>query len=81
MRSTQALYDELGPVIRRTGRAPLADHYRVLFHWLAERFHRDRVVERSAFSLLLVFFPVGVTLTNALLGPLPCTDEFGQKRP
>jgi hypothetical protein len=34
-----------------------------------------------AFSLLLVFFPVGVTLTNALLGPLPCTDEFGQKRP
>ena len=50
----EALYDELGPVIRRASRAPLADHYRALFHWLAERFHRDRVVERSAFSLLLV---------------------------
>ena len=34
-----------------------------------------------AFSLLLVFFPVGVTLTNALLGPMSCADEYGQKRP
>jgi hypothetical protein len=34
-----------------------------------------------AFSLTLIFFPVGVTLTNALLGPLPCTDKFGRERP
>lgn len=50
----EALYDELAPVIRQAGRAPLADHYRALFQWLAQRFRRDRVVERSAFSLLLV---------------------------
>lgn len=50
----EALYDELAPVMRRAGRAPLAEHYGRLFELLAARFRRERVVERSAFSLLLV---------------------------
>jgi hypothetical protein len=30
-----------------------------------------------AFSLVLIFLPAAVTLTDALLG-LPCADEFGE---
>ena len=32
-----------------------------------------------AFSLLLVFLPPLGNLAAALLGPLPCTDKFGQQ--
>jgi Sulfotransferase family len=50
----EALYDELAPIVRSGGRAPLGEHYRFLFEWLCQRFDRDLVVERSGSSLLLV---------------------------
>jgi putative sulfotransferase len=53
-RDYDALYDELGPFLRRGGRAPLGQHYRCLFEWLCRRFDRARVVERSGSSLLFV---------------------------
>jgi hypothetical protein len=33
----------------------------------------------TAFSVLLVFSPALVNLIAAFLGPLPCTDKFGQR--
>jgi putative sulfotransferase len=53
-RDPEALYDEMGPVVRGHGRAPLGQHYRYLFEWLCRRFDRERVVERSGSSLLFV---------------------------
>jgi putative sulfotransferase len=53
-RDCEALYDEMGPFLRSSGRAPLGQHYRYLFEWLCRRFDRERVVERSGSSLLFV---------------------------
>lgn len=49
-----ALYDELGAVLRPRGRAPLATHYRFLFEWLCARFGRTTWVERSGGSLVML---------------------------
>jgi putative sulfotransferase len=53
-RDHEALYDELGPLLRGGARAPLTQHYHYLFEWLCQRFDRERVVERSGSSLLFV---------------------------
>lgn len=50
----EALWDELGPLVRARPRARLQDHYRWLFGWLCERFGRKTWVERSGGSLLMV---------------------------
>jgi putative sulfotransferase len=50
----ESLYDDLEPVVRGGGRAPLGEHYLFLFDWLCRRFGRARVVERSGSSLLFV---------------------------
>lgn len=47
-----ALFDELGPVVRSQPRLPLAEHYRRLFDHLAQRFRRKVWVERSGGSLM-----------------------------
>ncbi|MEV4297125.1 sulfotransferase [Microbispora rosea] len=46
-----ALYDELAAEVPRWSARPIADHYRALFAYLAERFDRPVVVERSGGSL------------------------------
>ena len=48
----EALYDELGPVVRAQPRQPPAAHLRHLFEWLLQRFGRNVWVERSGGSLL-----------------------------
>jgi putative sulfotransferase len=48
------ILDEVAPLLRRRGRAPLASHMRFLFDWLAKRFGKARWVERSGDSLLFV---------------------------
>ena len=53
-RDCEALYDEMGSVVRSGARAPLGQHYQYLFEWLCRRFDRERVVERSGSSLLFV---------------------------
>jgi len=53
-RDGEGLLDEMEPVLRGGGRAPLGQHYRYLFEWLCRRFDRARVVERSGSSLLFV---------------------------
>ena len=48
----EALFEEIGPVVRGQPRQPLADHFQHLFGWLCTRFDRDVWVERSGGSLL-----------------------------
>ncbi len=50
----EALWDELGPAVRRRGKAALADHYEFVFGWLADRFGKSMWVERSGASILFV---------------------------
>ncbi len=47
-----ALFDELGPVVRARPRQAPALHFRDLFEWLCRRMERDVWVERSGASLL-----------------------------
>lgn len=47
-----ALFDELGPVVRSGPRQAPAAHFRDLFEWLCRRLKRDVWVERSGASLL-----------------------------
>ncbi len=47
-----ALFDELGPVVRSKPRQSPAAHFRDLFEWLCGRMERDVWVERSGASLL-----------------------------
>ena len=61
----EALFEELGPVVRGQPRQPLADHYRHLFGWMCARFGCDAWAERSGGSLLFA---------SALLG------RFGDAR-
>lgn len=49
-----ALFDALRPVLVDRPAAPVADHYRAMFGFLARRYGRRTVVERSGFSLGLV---------------------------
>jgi len=53
-RDCNALYDEIGLLVRSGPPAPLGRHYQYLFEWLCRRFDRQRVVERSGSSLLFV---------------------------
>lgn len=58
----EALFDELGPVIRARPAAPLAEQYRFLFAYLGNKYGRKVWVERSGGSLmhaakLLAHFP------------------------
>ncbi|MFG3259770.1 sulfotransferase family protein [Streptomyces sp. NPDC048172] len=46
-----ALFDELAEQVPDWPSRPVAGHYTALFEWLAERFGRGAVVERSGFSL------------------------------
>ena len=48
----EALYDELGPVVRGQPRQSPANHFRRHFQWLGERFNRRVWAERSGGSLL-----------------------------
>lgn len=48
----EALYDELGPVVRGRPRQSPANHFRRHFQWLGERFNRRVWAERSGGSLL-----------------------------
>lgn len=48
----EALYDELGPVVRGQPKQSPADHFRRHFQWLGERFNRRVWAERSGGSLL-----------------------------
>lgn len=48
----EALYDELGPVVRGQHRRSPANHFRRHFQWLGERFNRRVWAERSGGSLL-----------------------------
>ena len=43
----EALYDELGPIVRRQPKRLIGNHCRWLFGWLADRFGGDLWVERS----------------------------------
>ena len=47
-----ALFDEVGPVVRSWPRQAPALHFRALFEWLCQRLERDVWVERSGASLL-----------------------------
>jgi hypothetical protein len=47
-----ALYFELEPVIRARPRAPIAEQYRFLFGWLAQRLGKKMWAERSGASLI-----------------------------
>lgn len=49
-----ALYDELAAAVSGWPRRPATEHYRALFGFLAERFGRSAVVERSGASLTRV---------------------------
>lgn len=49
-----ALYDELEAAVTGWPRRSATEHYRALFAWLARRFDRRAVVERSGASLNLV---------------------------
>ena len=49
----EALFDELGPIVRGQGARPLAEHYGALFGHLMDRFGRRVWAERSGGSLLL----------------------------
>ena len=46
-----SLYLELGSVVQQWSSAPVVEHYRRLFQWLAGRLNRSVVVERSAQSM------------------------------
>lgn len=46
-----ALFDEIGAEVRTWPTAPVQEHYARLFGWLADRLHRDVIVERSGASL------------------------------
>lgn len=48
----EALLDELAPVISSLPGMPLGDHYRFLFHYLAQKFGNKVWVERSGGTLL-----------------------------
>ena len=48
----EALYDELGPVVRGQPKQSPANHFRRHFEWLGERFNRRVWAERSGGSLL-----------------------------
>lgn len=48
----EALYDELGPVVRGQPKQSPANHFRRHFQWLGERFDRRVWAERSGGSLL-----------------------------
>ena len=48
----EALYDELGPVVRGQPKQSPANHFRRHFQWLGERFNRRVWAERSGGSLL-----------------------------
>lgn len=48
----EALYDELGPVVRGQPRQSAANHFRRHFEWLGARFNRRVWAERSGGSLL-----------------------------
>ncbi len=49
----EALYDEVGEVVRAQPRRPLDQHYRLFFDHLARKFQRRVWVERSGGSLML----------------------------
>lgn len=49
-----ALFFTLKPVIEARPRAPLADHYRFLFEWLADYAGKEIWIERSGGSLAMV---------------------------
>lgn len=48
----EELFDELEPVVRGQPTQPPVEHFRHLFEWLCQRFHRSVWVERSGGSLL-----------------------------
>ncbi|SMF44317.1 putative sulfotransferase [Tistlia consotensis] len=50
----ERLWDELAAALSGRGSAPLGEHYRFVFDWLAERFGRSVWLERSGASLLFV---------------------------
>ncbi len=50
----EELWDELLPVLKTRGRAPLGTQYRFVFDWLAARFERDIWIERSGASIMVV---------------------------
>ena len=47
----ESLWDDLAPALRARGDAPVAQHYRFVFEWLAERFEKELWIERSGLSL------------------------------
>ena len=49
-----AVYDRLQPLIEERPRAPLAQHYRFLFDWIAQEAGSPHWVERSGASLSMV---------------------------
>lgn len=50
----EGLWDELLPVLKARGRAPLGAQYRFVLEWLAGRFERDVWIERSGASVMVV---------------------------
>ena len=50
----EGVWDELGSALRRRSRGALADQYRFVFDWLAQRFGKSVWIERSGASLPFV---------------------------